>query len=205
MEVAMYLSKILVTGSACRNPYEIHRALWRLFSNDEEATRDFLFRVGHADRLHAEILLQSETKPDQPNANVRIQACKDYQLTLNNGQRLRFLLIANPVKTINDEAGRKTANGETKKCRVPLIREEDQRLWIERKLRDAATLDTLKIDPMTPLRFYKTKEDRAGKIQPVSFKGIMNIRDAEGITNLIKKGIGPGKAFGCGLLSLARA
>jgi len=58
---------------------------------------------------------------------------------------------------------------------------------------------------MTPLRFYKTKEERAGKIQPVSYKGVLNVRDAEGVVMLIRKGIGPAKAFGCGLLSLARA
>ncbi len=201
----MYLSKLFITGFACRNPYEMHRALWRLFPEDEEATRDFLFRVGHADRLHAEILLQSETKPDQLNANARIQACKDYQIALKNDQRLRFLLIANPVKTINDEAGRKTIDGETKKCRVPVIREDDQRLWLERKFTDAATLDTLTINPMTPLRFYKAKEERAGKIQPVSFQGVLNVSNVEEFVKLVRKGIGPAKAFGCGLLSLARA
>ncbi len=201
----MYLSKILVTGAACRNPYEIHRALWRLFPEDGEAARDFLFRVGHADRLHAEILLQSETKPDHSNTNARIQACKDYQLTLNNGQQLRFLLIANPVKTINDEAGRKNADGEIKKCRVPLIREEDQRQWLERKFHDAASIDELAIDPQTPLRFYKIREERAGKIQPVSFQGTLNVSNAEEFVKLVKKGIGPAKAFGCGLLSVARA
>lgn len=201
----MYLSKVFVTGPACRNPYEIHRALWRLFPKDEEASRDFLFRIGPADWTHAEILLQSETKPEQLDANVKIQACKDYQLSLSSGQRLRFLLIANPIKTIHDEAGRKTADGETKKCRVPLIREEDQRLWIERKFQDSASFEKLTIDPMPLLRFYKKKEERAGKIQPVSFQGVLNVKNAEGIEDLIKKGIGPAKAFGCGLLSLARS
>lgn len=201
----MYLSKIFVTGPACRNPYEIHRVLWRLFPEAEKATRDFLFRVGHAGRLHAEILLQSETKPDQPNADAKIQACKDYQLTLNNGQRLRFFLIANPVKTINDETGRKNADGEIKKCRVPLIREEDQRQWLERKFRDVASIDELAIDPQMPLRFYKIREERTGKIQSVSFRGVLNVKSAENFEKLIKKGIGPAKAFGCGLLSVARA
>ncbi|MCF8054448.1 MAG: type I-E CRISPR-associated protein Cas6/Cse3/CasE [Deltaproteobacteria bacterium] len=200
----MYLSRVFITGPACRNPYEIHRALWRLFPENEEIARDFLFRVGHADRLHAEILLQSETKPYHPNANARIQACKDYQLILKDGQRLCFLLIANPVKTINDEAGRKTAEGETKKCRVPLIREDDQRLWLERKFKEAATLDSLTINPMPPLRFYKTKEERAGKIQPVSFQGVLNVGNAEEFVTLVKKGIGPAKAFGCGLMLVRR-
>jgi len=201
----MYLSKILVTGAACRNPYDIHRTLWRLFPADEEAARDFLFRVGQADRFHAEILLQSETKPDHLNANARIQACKDYRLALNNGQRLRFLLIANPVKTINDETGRKNTDGEIKKCRVPLIHEEDQRQWLERKFHDAASIDELTISPQMPLRFFKIREGRAGKIQPVSFRGVLRVNNTEDIEKMIKKGIGPAKAFGCGLLSVARA
>lgn len=201
----MFLSRVLITGRASRNPYEIHRALWRLFPKDEKASRDFLFRISPADWTYAEILLQSENKPDHHEPDTRIQACKEYQMMLSRGQRLRFLLIANPVKMIRDEAGRKSADGEIKKCRVPLIREDDQRLWLERKLKDTATLDTLTIDPVAPLHFYKRREERAGKIQPVSFRGVLNVKDAEAMVRLIKMGIGPAKAFGCGLLSVARA
>lgn len=201
----MYLSKILISGPASRNPYEIHRVLWRLFPEDADASRDFLFLVGHSDRNHAEVLMQSMKKPVQSSAEAKILAWKEFPLGLNAGQRLRFLLVANPIKTINDEAGRKKADGETKKCRVPLIREEDQRAWVERKFQNAASFETLVIDPVFPLRFRKGKEDRGGKIQPVSFQGILNVKVPEGMAELVQNGIGPAKAFGCGLLSLARA
>jgi CRISPR system Cascade subunit CasE len=205
MEVTMYLSKILINGPACRNPYEIHRVLWKLFLEDADANRDFLFRVGHSDRNHAEVLMQSKKKPERSSVEVKILAWKEFPLTLHAGQRLRFFLTANPIKTINDESGRTKADGETKKCRVPLIREEDQRVWIERKFQNAASFETLIIDPVFPLRFRKGKEDRAGKIQPVSFQGILNVKTPEEMTELVQNGIGPAKAFGCGLLSLARA
>jgi CRISPR system Cascade subunit CasE len=201
----MYLSKILINGPACHNPYEIHRVLWRLFPEDADACRKFLFRVGHSDRNHAEVLLQSEKKPDRSCVEAKVLASKEFPLTLHSGQRLHFLLIANPIKTINDETGRKRADGETKKCRVPLIREDDQRAWIERKFQDAASFETLVIDPGFPLRFRKSKEERIGKIQPVSFQGILNVTVPEGMTELVQNGIGPAKAFGCGLLSLAKA
>lgn len=201
----MYLSKILMDGHACHNPYEIHRVLWRLFPEDAEAQREFLFRIGHSDWHQAEVLLQSKIKPVSAAPDAKILECKEFPLNLREGQRLRFLLIANPIKTIDDEAGRKNKSGEAKKCRVPLIREEDQRSWIKRKLQDAVSLDALDIAPLLPLRFRKGKENQAGKIQPVSFQGCLNVKNPAVLRDLIKKGIGPAKAFGCGLLSLARA
>ncbi|SEM66807.1 CRISPR-associated protein, Cse3 family [Syntrophus gentianae] len=201
----MYLSKILIKGPACRNPYEIHKVLWNLFPVDEAADRDFLFRVSHADRNRAEILMQSIREPERSSDKVQILACKDYPLLLIPGQRLRFLLLANPVKTIDDEAGRTKADGATKKCRVPLIREEEQRSWMERKFQHVASIETLVIDPVFPLIFRKSREGRIGKIQPVCFQGVLKVEEPVSMTELIEKGVGPAKAFGCGLLSLARA
>jgi len=200
----MYLSKIVICGAACRNPYEIHRALWKLFPEDAEANRDFLFRVGQADRDCAEILMQSVREPEISSPAAQILACREYPLSLNVGQRLRFMLVANPVKMINDEGGRKNSEGEPKKCRVPLVREEDQRSWIERKLQNAASLENLVINPVFPLRFRKSREDRVGKIQPVSFQGVLSVKEPDALSELVRTGIGPAKAFGCGLLSLGR-
>lgn len=200
----MYLSKIMITGTACRNPYEIHRSLWKLFPDDANADRDFLFRVGKSDRNRTEILMQSMREPVISLEAAQILACKEYPLSLKVGQRFRFILIANPIKMINDESGRKNSEGKPKKCRVPLIREDDQRSWIERKLLEVATLESIVIDPILPLRFRKRK-DGAGKIKPVSFQGILKVGEPETMMELVRKGVGPAKAFGCGLLSLARA
>jgi len=201
----MYLSKVMLSGAACRNPYEIHRALWGLFPADMDASRDFLFRVVQAERTQAEILMQSLRRPEESTREARLLASKEYQLALQKDQRLRFYLVANPAKKINDEGGRENTRGELKKCRVPLVHEDDQRTWIGRKLEGIADLDTMIIEPRFPIRFKKTREDRAGKIQPVSFQGILVVKDALRLTDLVVNGIGPGKAFGCGLLSLARA
>ena len=111
----MYLSKVLISGTACRNPYEIHRVLWSLFTEDAYANRDFLFRVGQAGRNRAEVLLQSIRKPELSYDVAQILACKEYPLSLQAGQRLRFLLVANPIKMIKDEKDRKNAAGEIKK------------------------------------------------------------------------------------------
>ncbi len=200
----MYLSKILMSGPSCRNPYETHRALWKLFHEDADANRDFLFHVGQSDRNYAEIIMQSSRKPEKSANATKIIASKEYNPIFLAGYRLRFLLIANPIKMIHDEGERKNANGEIKKCRVPLIREDDQRAWFERKLGAAASLETLIVDPVSSIKFRKAREDRAGKIQPVSFQGILRVEDAEAMTALLKAGIGPAKAFGCRLMLVRR-
>ncbi len=200
----MYLSKVLITGSLSRNPYEIHQTLWSLFSEDREAERDFLFRVEQSDRNRADILMQSVRKPVSTRRETVVIASRCYDLHLNAGQLLRFLLVANPIKTIEDETGRKNSRGEIKKCRVPLIKEDEQRAWLHRKFASCASIQALSIDPKLPLYFRKTREDRAGKIKPVVFQGFLAVEMPEVFHELIRAGIGPAKAFGCGLLSVAR-
>lgn len=200
----MYLSKILITGSACRNPYETHRTLWELFPVDAAADRDFLFRVEKSDGRQAEILMQSIRKPALNYKEARVIAGREYALSLRPEQTLRFLLVANPVKTIDDEKGRTNAKGEVKKCRVPLIDDEAQRTWLGRKLENSASLVSLIIDKKLPLYFRKHRDNRAGKIQPVIFQGVIKVQNPDALHELIQSGIGPAKAFGCGLLSLAR-
>jgi CRISPR system Cascade subunit CasE len=206
MEGIMYLSKIMIHGSICRNPYEIHRSLWSLFPENADAERDYLFRVERSGQQQAEVLMQSFREPIAVQSHdLRLLACKDYSLILNVGQRLRFQLIANPIKTINDESGRLNARGEVKKCRVPLIHEEEWRNWLERKLANCADLQTIIAEKRLPLNFRKAKGKLVGKIQPVDFQGVLQVKDSAGLSELISAGIGPAKALGCGLLSLARA
>lgn len=201
----MYLSKVVICGSACRNPYEIHRTLWQLFPEDAAAKRDYLFRVERAGQQQAEILMQSQREPIQKEVrSARLLAAREYPLALQKGQRLRFLLVANPVKTINDENGRLNAKGQIKKCRVPLIREEEWRNWLERKLDGSAKLEALIAEKRLPLNFRKGTEKRVGKIQPVSFQGVLMVEGPDAFSQLVAAGIGPAKGFGCGLLSLAR-
>ena len=202
----MYLSKVMIHGSSSRNPYEIHRALWRMFPGDADAERDYLFRVERSGQQQVEVLMQSCREPIiRDMAGTKLIASRNYPLILNVGTRLRFRLVANPIKTITDEGGRLNTKGEVKKCRVPLIHEEEWRAWLEKKLADCAKLETLIAENQLPLYFRKRKGKRVGKIQPVNFQGTLSVSDSLTFSELVISGIGPAKAFGCGLLSLARA
>jgi CRISPR system Cascade subunit CasE len=197
----MYLSRLLLTGEQFRNPYEIHRALWSVFPVTPDQTRDFLFRVEQRSTRQAQILMQSERQPGIETAKAQIQAYKPLDLKLPEGVQLRFLLVANPVKTIADEQRRLDSSGTVKKCRVPLINEEAQIAWLRRKLEGAALVSNVDIEKQLPLNFRKV--GRPGKIQSYAFKGVLQVKDTSTLKSLMQKGIGPGKAFGCGMLSLA--
>jgi CRISPR system Cascade subunit CasE len=197
----MYLSRLLLTGEQFRNPYEIHRALWSVFPVTPDQTRDFLFRVEQRSTRQTQILMQSERQPEIETATARIQAYRHLDLKLPEGVQLRFLLVANPVKTIADEQRRHDISGTVKKCRVPLINEEAQIVWLKRKLDGAAIVGNVDIEKQLPLNFRKG--GRPGKIQPYAFKGGLLVKDTSTLKSLMQKGIGPAKAFGCGMLSLA--
>ena len=201
----MYLSKVFISWRKARNPYDIHRELWKLFPNWPDSNRDFLFRVEKQQKgFGTEILMQSMQKPIRTDSACHIKAHREYNLSLAKGQRLRFRLRANPTKKISDQKGRINKKGEIKKCRVPLIREEEQKDWLERKLANICSLDALIIHSEVPMYFRIHKEQRSGKILTVLFDGILGVEFPSDFVDMIKMGIGPAKAFGCGLLSLAR-
>ncbi len=204
----MYLSKIHIPWAQAKNPYQLHQALWRLFPGLEEADRGFLFRVEQQQiGVGAQVLMQSVMQAKTSEQSPAILAQREYVLNIQNGQRLRFHLRANPIKTIKDSSkGTVEKKGKifTRTVRVPLLHEEQQQAWLARKLQDFAQLETLIVQPEPVLYFRKTKEGRSGKIQTVMFDGILTVTDVKAFKHEITQGVGPAKAFGCGLLSVAR-
>ncbi|MDO9169171.1 MAG: type I-E CRISPR-associated protein Cas6/Cse3/CasE [Methylobacter sp.] len=204
----MYLSKVFIDFKKPKNIYQIHQDLWTLFPGQDDKARSFLFRVEQQQAgVGASILMQSEIAPSAGNEQVNLLATRELPLTLIKNQRLRFLLVANPVKTIKDQQQRKNQKGVIKSNRVPLIKEEERQSWMERKLQSWAQLDSLIIRPCPPLYFYKKdlQKGYSGKIVPIAFEGVLTVQEPDKFIEQVKQGIGPAKAFGCGLLSVAIA
>lgn len=199
----MYLSKVWINWHWAKDPYQLHRAIWQLFPGRPENQRDFLFRVEELQKGRgAAVLLQSQQAPESAEV-ANVLASKEYTLPLNQGARLRFRLRGNPIKSIKDQRERRNAKGEIKTCRVPLIHEQEQLEWLARKLEMGAQVETARVVDERPMYFRKS--ENAGKIKPVCFEGILVVKDAELFKGLIEQGIGPAKAMGCGMLSIAPA
>ena len=105
--------------------------------------------------------------------------------------------------------------GKVKKCKIPLIGEEAQKTWLANKgkfvrnnsegekipggflIRESLVL------PESPWSVLQNKENQI-TIKTVLFEGILEITNIKDFKHTLINGIGPAKAFGCGLLSVAR-
>lgn len=194
----MYLSKCLITSRRPLNPYEIHRKIWTLFPDRPDAVRDFLFRVEQVSPGRQAILLQSGQVPALSEGEVVVLNHKKLGYSFRPGMGMRFLLTANPTKRIRDQGGKKKNQG---RCRVPLIDEDEIKDWLVRKFADVAQLHEMMIVRKNML--YFRKKGNPGKIATVTYSGLLTVTEGKLFHNLVENGIGPAKAFGCGLLSLA--
>lgn len=109
--------------------------------------------------------------------------------------------------------------------RVELLREEDRIAWLTRRGRDfdGFELVTVRLDPGPQdgsRDYFDTRADPGGRLVgrkggwardrqlsfgTALFEGVLEVTDADRLHAAVAAGIGPGKAFGCGLLSLAPA
>lgn len=203
----VYLSQCVLKTVRPVNPYQLHQKIWRLFPDQESEQRSFLFRVENLGQAGVQkILLQSKEKPQASSGDLLLLHNKEIDLSgIKRQPKLRFMLRANPTKKIKDQQGKTTNQG---KVRVPLIDELEIMGWLKRQLQNCADIneDEFSILRQDLLSFRKPgdKQQHFGKIQTVTYTGIMSVTDYALLVDKISSGIGPAKAFGCGLLSLAR-
>lgn len=168
------------------------------------------------ERLPPRYLL--DTGGDPPNPVVKDVSAHYAQIS--TGHELRFRLRANPTRKIDSWSDRPgfRPNGR----RVDLRREEDQIRWLVRKgeqhgfrvLSVHVRPDTTALMPQ-PLQ---ADARPAGKVigwrrqeggtqlltfAAVIFEGVLRVEDSQAFREALERGIGPGKAFGFGLLSVA--
>lgn len=207
----MILSRAEIPWSEARNPYDMHRAIWRLFPGEaaesrrtpDQPRRGFLFRVeDHRPGRPAQVLIQSRCRP-QPEATLNLIGSREINPQPSQGQRLAFILTANPIKTIKDRQTDTKPRKTRDTCRVPLITEETQRSWLIQRLKDVAEVEAVAVTPHPPLYFRKA--NRGGKILCATFEGLLTVLDPNALVALLENGLGPAKAFGCGLLLVRRA
>jgi len=209
----MHLARVEIPWRFSRNPYDIHRALWSLFPCTTSETREspgdsrrgFLFRVeSNEPGRSACVLSQAQRRAGPSTKEALVVGQREFNPQPRQGQRLAFLLTGNPIKTIADrERKRPGKDGYLKRCRVPLIDEDEQRDWLKRKLEPAATVEAVTAHKHPPLFFRKGS--RVGRVQLVTFEGMLAVAEPDALSSLLETGVGPAKAFGCGLLLVRRA
>ncbi|MCK9250729.1 MAG: type I-E CRISPR-associated protein Cas6/Cse3/CasE [Solirubrobacteraceae bacterium] len=201
----------------------LHRTLMRGFPQydgpDPRAALGVLFRVESALRRDPhevgaphEVLVQSVALPDWSGLpegyalSVEVRDARDLVDAVTVGRRFRFRLLGNATrKTALPRPGKERPRHSR---RVPLDNDDERRAWVENRAAGAGfeLIDGaggLRVDVLPPLRQPK----RAGgvTVRPVLYEGRLEVRDEIACREALRTGIGPAKAYGCGLLSLAPA
>ncbi|MCC6998525.1 MAG: type I-E CRISPR-associated protein Cas6/Cse3/CasE [Deltaproteobacteria bacterium] len=131
--------------------------------------------------------------------NPAVRSLDPLEKAVRQGAVFRFRLRANVTRKI--PAGAERPNG----TRVP-IREADKQLeWLQRK---AATAGFRIQEPAAvwtrpEARAWGTRKGARLTFEAVTFDGLLEVVEPAALLKALASGIGPAKAYGCGLLSLA--
>lgn len=198
--------------------YKTHQHVWNLFNDNPEAVRDFLFRMEQSKGLpQGYVVSQREPYDSQGLWNIKT---KVYTPVLKTNQTLAFTLRVNPTVT-------RTAND--KQMRHDVVMDEKRRIgyktlpphkkppisqvihkaavqWLVRRAEKSGFGINEASVIVESYRQHRLQAESEKEIQysTVDFSGVLKIVDPEIFQRTLLRGIGPAKAFGCGLLLVRR-
>ena len=182
------------------NVHAMHQRIMQGFPDESRAQAraewNVLFRVEPDARM---ILVQSDLQPDWSRLPegyleaVESKAIAPLLNALNADQILRFRLKANPTK-------RDKSSGK----RIGLRRPEDQESWLRRQ-GERSGFEVLELRIGSTGGVTGRPKDKPSPIQleTALFEGLLRIVRPAVFHEALRKGIGRGRAYGCGLLSVA--
>ena len=215
----MYLSRLnlnpdhrQVWRQFLRNPYTVHQLVMRGFPDGvKRQDGTILHRLEQSDETII-LLVQSNREPDWtpitdyltppgPYDFLPNPAVKALNLSFKKGQLLSFRLRANPtIKKV-----RRDENGQHRNSnRVPLLKEDQQLEWLKKRAEAGGfAIRHVTISRESKQQIWKRKGERPITLYTVQFDGLLTVTDPAKFETAWQKGIGPSRAFGCGLLSIA--
>ena len=209
----MYLSRILLdinlksTIKLLSSPNFVHGAVEHGFQDKRERN---LWRIDKFNN-NLYLLVLSSSKPNfdelcKKYSDSESSACietVDYDKfisNLKNGQKWAFRLCANPARSVK-------VDGVSRGKVFAHVTREQQLEWLKDKSSKNGfnVEDNLEIIDSRWLSFYKKDSDKKSvKIKTATFEGVLTIVDIEVFKKAMLNGIGRSKAYGCGLLTLAK-
>ena len=205
-----------LTPLVCGDGYKTHQALWSLFDDDPDAERDFLFR---RDDLFQGVryFVVSQRQPNDKTGLWQIET-KPYSPQIHAGQTLAFNLRVNPVVKRKGEDGksrrhdvvmdakrRTKREGAEKKKHVLEIAQEEGATWLMRRAAChgfAVNEESIRAEAYHQHKSFKKNKNISYSTLDVS--GVLVVDNPGLFAESLTKGVGPAKAFGCGLMLVRR-
>jgi len=203
----MYLSRAALdvtnreTMRALAAPSRFHGALESTFEGERKRN---LWRL---DRLRGKqyILILSEDKPElsgfceqfsMSSGDWESRSYDAFLSKIEDGSKWRFRLTANPTRSEKKDGAR----GKVYAHKTP----EHQKEWLMRKAEtNGFKLSTDSFD-VTESKWYRfNKKNRKNvTLLSVTYEGVLEVSDAEKFREALSSGIGRGKAYGMGLMTI---
>jgi len=175
----------------------------------------FLFRIDPQPGGRVVILVQSAVKPDWDyafhNADYLLAAdpeVKSFDPCFTKGASLRFRLVANPTKRFSKNSRERNGQPVAERWvgkRVP-VQTEELNEWLNSRGKEGGfSIDKDSTTIQQGYMYFKNpqKRDQEARLRSVRYDGVLKVTDPTRFQETLLKGIGPGKAFGFGLLSVA--
>jgi CRISPR system Cascade subunit CasE len=203
----MYLSKLVFNARNRQvlrdlgDAHKMHQRIMHAFPDDVEgrSPREDWHILFRHERDSDVVLVQSAIEPDWsmlPSGYLSHIQTKPLNLDVGIcpvGRVFQFRLRANPSK--RDNQTRKT---------VGFYRRADQLAWLERQ-GDRCGFRLHGVDVIPSPNVFGRKQGNPGPIRITTalYQGVLEVVDPDRLVSAIGQGIGRGKSYGCGLLSLA--
>lgn len=204
----MYLTRLILDPRSAQarrdlaDAYDMHRTLSRAFvTGDAEQPTRFLWRLERDTNpwTHPTVLVQSRNAGEwdslQSLAGYLQKQAESKAVELDRHVQAggyRFRLMANPTVTRQGK-------------RYGLMDEEAQLEWLNRQGARHGFVVKAAVVSASDLLESRRKPGGNITVQQVCFDGLLEVLEPSSVRKALQDGIGPAKAFGCGLLSLARA
>ena len=210
----MYLSRVELdvtrraTMRALAAPQMLHGAVERSFSGERRRRLWRLDRLGN--KLY--LLLLSEDRPNLsvigsqfgPLSGNGEAAIKVYDQLLNRitpGSTWQFRLTANPTRSCGQKGDHDSRGKVYAHCTVAY-----QQQWLLERAEKhgfSLSLDEFTVTDCRWLQFRKgTESGRPVSLLSVTYEGILRVTDPDRFRALLTSGIGRGKAYGLGLMTV---
>ena len=206
----MYLSRIELdmkkrdAMKALNNPNMIHGAVASAFAEEDDRVLWRIDRIGDK----AYLLIASPANADLSHAAWQFGTGRwdtaDYQPLLDrieNGGIFRFRLVANPTISVSSEA----RNGRG--MRYAHISTQYQEKWLLDRCEKNGFYTDLSAFGVVGSKWYSFKKRGEGppvRLLAVAYEGILKVTNSEKLKKSLVSGIGRGKAYGMGLMTVIR-
>ncbi|MGQ9576444.1 MAG: type I-E CRISPR-associated protein Cas6/Cse3/CasE [Thermoguttaceae bacterium] len=196
---------------------ELDPELLRQVHAPRDRQSGFLFRIDPLPGQHPVIVVQSSLEPDWDyafhNAGFLLAQppeVQPYDPTFSQGQRLRFRLLANTVyraRQASREVSGQLVDPRWVEKRLPVPATESAlRNWLERRAGPAGfRVEQIEVCRLGYVYAGRRPDQTLCRFRSTLYEGTLQVLDPEVfLAQAVIGGIGPAKAFGFGLLSLAR-